>query len=553
MSSHKKLDSDLVEVQGLFNQAKFDVALNKVSKLIKNNKKNFLPYNYRGIIQLNLGNHSQALCDFKTAVELNPNFILGYNNIALCYRAIGNLEYAVNYLKKVMHLGPNILEARINLGSCLSDLGKYSESINEFNYALQLNPQHEYTHHLIAEVMIKIANFKSARKHHEAALAINPLNFMNFFLLASDDLWAGDKANAAKNFRKAIEMNPDFTQSFYGLSRAEKISLSDPVFLLAKKMNANAKLSYDDQVYLKFFLASIYESSKNQELFFKFLSEGSEIKKVVSNYSNKESAQLFNKIQNIYIEHMPELKEPIKEIEKSKKEIKPIFIVGMPRSGTSLLEQILSNHPLVFGAGEVNTLHSSFLNLFSPEIEGKSLFDKLQKIRILYLDHLSIMTEERMVTDKLPLNFMWIGFIAHMFPTAKIIHITRDPIATCFSIYKTLFSNGTLNFSYDENDIIEFYKLYEGIMQFWIKHIPDNLFTIRYEDLVDNPKTVIQKVFSYIDLSYDGNVLDIENNTRSVTTASDLQIRDKIYKNSSKSWMEYEKNLQKFTQAFPPL
>jgi hypothetical protein len=149
------------------------------------------------------------------------------------------------------------------------------------------------------------------------------------------------------------------------LHRAEKISLSDPVFLLARKMNANAKLSYDDQVYLKFFLASIYESSKNQELFFKFLSEGSEIKKVVSNYSNKESAELFNKIQSIYIKHMPELKEPIKEIEKTKKEIKPIFIVGMPRSGTSLLEQILSNHPLVFGAGEVNTLHSSFLNLFS--------------------------------------------------------------------------------------------------------------------------------------------------------------------------------------------
>jgi tetratricopeptide (TPR) repeat protein len=553
MSSHKKLDNDLDEVKSLFNQAKIDVALSKVSKLIKNNKENFLPYNYRGIIQLNLGNHSQALCDFKKAVELNPNFILGYNNIALCYRAIGNLEYAVNCLKKVIHLDPNILEARINLGSCLSDLGKYSESLNEFNYALQLNPQHEYTHHLIAEVMIKIVNFKSARKHHETALAINPLNFMNFFLLASDDLWAGDKVNAAKNFRKAIEMNPDFTQSFYGLSRAEKISLSDPVFLLAKKMNANAKISYDDQVYLKFFLASIYETSKNQDLFFKFLNEGSKIKKVVSNYSNKESAELFNKIQSIYIKHMSELKEPIKEIEKSKKEIKPIFIVGMPRSGTSLLEQILSNHPLVFGAGEVNTLHSSFLNLFSSEIEGKSLFDKLQKIRILYLDHLSIMTEKRIITDKLPLNFMWIGFIAYMFPTAKIIHITRDPIATCFSIYKTLFSNGSLNFSYDENDIIEFYKLYEDIMQFWIKHLPDNLLTIRYEDLADNPKTVIQKVFSYIDLSYDGNVLDIENNTRSVTTASDLQIRDKIYKNSSKSWMEYEKNLQKFTQAFSPL
>jgi tetratricopeptide (TPR) repeat protein len=396
-------------------------------------------------------------------------------------------------------------------------------------------------------------NFKSARKHHEQALAINPMNFMNFFLIASDDLWAGDKVNAAKNFRKAIEMNPGFTQSFYGLSRAEKISLSDPIFLLARKMNTDTKLSHDDQVYLKFFLASVYETNKNEELFFKYLNEGSEIKKIASNYSSKESAELFNKIQSIFIKHMPELKESIKEIEKSKKEIKPIFIVGMPRSGTSLLEQILSNHPLIFGAGEVNTLHSSLFNLFSSEIEGKSLFDKLQKIRVLYLDHLSIMTEKRIITDKLPLNFMWIGFIAYMFPTAKIIHIVRDPIATSFSIYKTLFANGSLNFSYGEEDIIEFYKLYEGIMQFWIKYLPDNLFTIRYEDLVNNPKSVMQSVFSYLDLPYDENVLNIENNTRSVTTASDLQIRDKIYKDSSKSWMKYEKNLQKFTQAFPPL
>ncbi len=550
MSSNKKLDKDLDEIQNLFNQAKFDLALSKVSKLIKNNKKNFLPYNYRGIIQLNLGHHSRALNDFKMAVELNPNFLLGYNNIALCYRAIDNLESAVNYLKKVISLDPNILESRINLGSCFSDLGKYAESLSEFNYALKLNPQHEYAHQLVADVMIKIVNFKDARKHHEEALAINPLNFMNYFLLASDDLWAGDRVNAAKNFRKAIEMNPIFTQSFYGLSRAEKISLSDPVFLLANKMNTNASLSFDDQAYLKFFLASVYEANKNQELFFKYLNEGSAIKKAVSKYSSIESAELFNKIQNIYIKVMPQIKLPINEIKKSAEEIKPIFIVGMPRSGTSLLEQILSNDPLIFGAGEVNTLHNSLLKLLSSEIKSEFLLDKFQKIRVHYLEHLSSMTEKRIVTDKLPLNFMWIGFITYMFPTAKIIHIIRDPIATSFSIYKTLFSNGSLNFSYNEEDIIKFYKLYESIMQFWIKYLPENLLTIRYEDLVDNPKIVTQKVFSYLDLPYDENVLSIQNNARSVTTASDLQIRDKIYKGSSKSWKEYEKNIQKFTEAF---
>jgi tetratricopeptide (TPR) repeat protein len=403
---------------------------------------------------------------------------------------------------------------------------------------------------LIADVLIKILHYEKAREHHLNALTINPLNFMNYFLLGSDDLWAGDNISAARNFRKAIELNPGFSESFYGLSRAEKISLSDPVFQLAEKMIAKPNLSDDDQVFLKFFLARVYETNKNEELFFKFLRESNAIRKTISKYSSAQPLLLFNKIKDIYLKHKDTLSEFNNEIVHSKNEINPIFILGMPRSGTSLVEQILSNHPLVFGAGEVPTLHESLLNLFSSGLENKSLEDELQRIRIDYLKHLSVMTEKKIVTDKLPLNFIWIGFILYMFPRAKILHLSREPIATCFSIYKTLFSTGSLDFSYDEEDIIKFYRLYEDIMQFWNISLPNRVFSIPYEDLVGHPQEMMQRVFSFIDLPYDENVLNIQNNKRSVTTASDLQIRDQIFKGSSKSWMLYEKNLQKFTQAF---
>jgi len=550
MTSHNKLDTELDEVQGLFNQSKFDLALSKVSKLIKNNKKHFLPYNYRGIIFLKKGQYSEALIDFKKATDLDPNFLLGYNNIALCYRAMGNIEYAVKNLVKVIQIDPNILETRINLGSCYSDLGKYAESLNQFHYALKLNEENEFTHHLIADVFIKVLKFKDAREHHQKALTINPGNFMNYFLIATDNLWAGDHINAAKNFRKAIELNPDFTESFYGLSRAEKISRADAVVQLAEKMISIPTLSDHDQVFLKFFLARVYETNKNEELFFKFLRESNATKKSISKYSHSQSLLLFNKIKNIYLKHIDTLSEPNHETLKSKNEINPIFIVGMPRSGTSLVEQILSNHSLVFGAGEVPSLHGSLFNLFSSSVESKSFKEELQKIKENYLNHLSVMTDKKIVTDKLPLNFQWIGFILYMFPNTKILHIIREPIATCFSIYKTLFSPGSLEFSYDEEDIIEFYRLYEDIMQFWNTYLPNQILNISYEELVDQPQEIMQRVFSFMDLPYDGHVLDIQNNKRSVTTASDLQIRDQIYKGSSKSWMVYEKNLQKFTQAF---
>ena len=369
MSSNKniKLDAQLIEFKILADQGNYDAAQNKISRIIKINKNSFSAYNYRGIFLLKIGKPLEALCDFKKVISLNPDFALAYNYVALCYISIGNFESAIFFLNKAIKLEPNLLETRINLGSCYRDLGKFREALSQFESALAFCQEKEIAHQLIADTLITLLKFDKAKQHHLKAIEINPSNFMNYFLLGSDYLWAGDKINASKNFRMTIELNPNYTQSYYGLSRTEIISVSDPLAINAKNLLKSEHLSKSEHIYLNFFMAKIYENISDSDLFFKYLSQGNLLKKSITNFNIEESRIIYEKSQGIYKNSIFNLSKSPDYISSSTGKKKLIFIVGMPRSGTSLLEQIISNHPLIFGAGEVNTLHKLFINLFSQK------------------------------------------------------------------------------------------------------------------------------------------------------------------------------------------
>jgi tetratricopeptide (TPR) repeat protein len=545
-----KLDAQLNEVQILVNQGKYDEAQITVSKIIKGNKYNYYVYNYRGIIFLSIGKTLDALSDFKRAISLNPNFALAYNHAALCYIAIRNFEHAISFLNKAIKIDPNLLEARINLGCCFRDLGKFKEALIQFDYALAVSHSKEILHQLIADILIKLLMFDEAKQHHFNAIEINPSNYMNYFLLGSDFLWAGDKLNASKNFRKAIELNKSYAQAYYGLSRAEKISDSDPLTINVLDFLKDENLSKSDRVYLNFFMAKVYENAQHSDLFFKYLHEGNFLKKQITGFCVKNFINTLKIAQQTYKSSILDIKTKSYNLSSSSCKLDLIFIVGMPRSGTSLLEQIISNDPLIFGAGEVGTLHKLFFDLFSQGLEKIDLFKKLDHIKNSYIAYILSITDKKVVSDKLPLNFLWLGYIKYIFPDAKFIHISRDPIATSFSIYKTLFSEGALEFSYDEDDIINFYHFYQDTMNFWNDFIKNDILNIKYEELVNNPRDQTQVIFNYLNLKFNDSVLEIQRNKRSVLTASDLQVRNPIYKGSSKSWIPYKKYIENFTNAF---
>jgi hypothetical protein len=190
---------------------------------------------------------------------------------------------------------------------------------------------------------------------------------------------------------------------------------------------------------------------------------------------------------------------------------------------------------------------SEAINIKASDKEYTSI---LENIAQDYYDRLSHITDKNYVIDKLPLNFYWVGYIMKMFPHAKIIHTSRNPIAICYSLYKTLFAEGILEFSYDQDDIIKYYQLYKDMMVYWEGLYKQEIFELDYESLINNPEQETKKIFNYLGLEFNKSYLEIGNNTRSVTTASDLQIRNKINSNGVNSWKNYSSINKKFTNEF---
>ena len=210
----------------------------------------------------------------------------------------------------------------------------------------------------------------------------------------------------------------------------------------------------------------------------------------------------------------------------------------MPRSGTTLVEQIVSSHSLVYGAGELALLDQGLelLNATSSELSNHNMRD----LHRTYCDGLRRFdTAELCVTDKMPLNFRWIGFILRAIPDAKIIHVRRDARATCWSVFKHYFSTTGNGYAHDLHDLGEYYKMYHDLMAFWHARHPGRVYDIKYEDLTVDQESETRKLILYLGLEWQDQCLEFYNNKRAVKTASNLQVREKLYTGSSEKWRNY--------------
>jgi len=215
----------------------------------------------------------------------------------------------------------------------------------------------------------------------------------------------------------------------------------------------------------------------------------------------------------------------------------------MPRSGTTLVEQIIASHNEVYGAGELKELTQIIKNNFSSDgkikfIENnEDIFDEMGTEYLNKLKRFNI--TEKFITDKTPLNFRWIGIIKLIFPCSKIIHCNRSPNDNCISLYKNIF-DGSLDWSYDIKEMSEYYKLYLDLMNFWNNKLPNDIYNLTYENLISDQKNEINKILKFCNLSLDENCFSFHKNKRQISTASVAQARNPIYKSSIQNWKKYE-------------
>ena len=546
MKKDQELHKELDEVQHLFQAESKDLALKKLEKIIKKNDKSYLPYNYRGIIYLYSKKFDLAIQDFKKAIALNPQFSEAYCNLGNTYLALNHYEKSTEAYKCAVKINPNNLEAQINFGILNFKMGEYKKAIAIYQSVLSKSIQNEYVHQLIADAYIQNSKFDKSIFHHQEAIKIHPQNGLNYFLLGRDYLWKSEKKLAIENIKKSLENNPGHCPSLFALSKLDSSELKPMITSMNLLVEKN--ISPLDKAFIFFSFSKVYEDQKDYDNSFNALVAGNKAMKEHNKFNFLDFDTKMRECINFFEKNFESL-EISDDNFKNKKS--PIFILGMPRSGSTLIEQVLSNHPSVFGAGELDTIHSSLYQLLQEKKVDKYLIkDFILRLKRKYYERLNDISEKSFIIDKLPLNFFWIGYIKKIFPNAKIIYSQRDPIAVSFSIFKTLFFDGSLEFSYSEEDIINFYKLHTIIMDYWINKFSKEILQVKHESFILNSEEEAKRIFDFIGLEFSPNYLNLNNNSRSVMTASDLQVRDKIKKESSNGWLLYESHLDKFKKAY---
>ena len=345
----------------------------------------------------------------------------------------------------------------------------------------------------------------------------------------------GRLSDAEASYNQAIALKPDYAEAYRLVTQVKKIGSQDERFFKMLELYRDGSMSDEQRYHINFGLAKVHEDLEDFERAFSHYAEGNELRKKFLAYDVGQDVELFRKIKVNY----PRLAQASFEPEKLSIEPTPIFIVGMPRSGTTLVEQIVSSHALVTGAGEL-----PYVNLFGSAMAtdcSDSNHEGLLNFRNSYLDKVEGHSEGSLwITDKMPHNFRYLGLLAKAFPEAKFIHVTRRPEAVCWGTFKTCFSDNGLGYAWAIDDIVAYYKLYQSLMEFWEDALHTRIYNLDYELLTNNQEYETRKLIDFIGLEWDENCLYPEHNTRSVLTASNLQVKKKVYTGSSNQWRKYE-------------
>jgi len=507
---------------------------------------------------INLGNALQefdqledAIKCYEKAVAIKPDYAEAHFNLGNSLRMLDQLEDAIKCYEKAVALKPDYAEAHNNLGATLNDLGQPDVAVKSFEKAIATKPDYAEAHYNLGNSLRILGQLQVAINCYKKAIAIK-----SGYSEANNNLGIalmefGQQDAAVKCYEKAVAIKPGYAEAHRNLSALKKYTKDDPQITQMQSLISTSDLSQLDRMNLCFALAKVYEDLGKQDELFKFLHEGNRLRKEDLSYSLDKDQKLFTSCRNLF-GSLPSAIENSLSYETSA--IQPIFIVGMPRSGTSLVEQIIASHHAVHGAGELSTLSElsyPIINDYSNYYDTNSLLKKaFFSIRQQYLDSLSSFNvSENIITDKMPLNFRYIGFILSAFPEAKIIHLKRDAMATCWSIYKHYFQSRGNGFSYNLEDLAGFYDMYIDLMAFWHQLYSDKIYDLCYEDLTTNQEEETRKLLAYCELDWDENCLNFHTTKRAVKTASALQVRQKMYQGSSKVWKQHEAYLEPLTKA----
>jgi len=491
--------------------------------------------NNLGITLQEMGKLDEAEKNLRQAIVLKPEFADAYYNLGITLKKSKRIDEAEVFYRQAIELNPGYIKAHINLGIALKEMGRPEEAEVTFRKAIALNPEYAEAFNNLGIALNEMGRPEEAEANFRKAIALNPEYAEAFNNLGIALKGLGRLEEAEANFRKAIALNPNCAKNHLNLTLMKNFKSKDEQFFNMHELYLNKNIPEEERCHINFGLAKAYEDLGDFRQAFKHFSEGNALRKKLLGYEINQDIELFEHIKSSY----EQIKKSSLENEKLEENLMPIFIVGMPRSGTTLVEQIISSHLKVTGAGEL-----SFISQFGQSIAtGSSQASKeaLLKLRQEYLSKLEkVSNGNNVVTDKLPQNFLYIGLIATAFPEAKIVHVKRDRAAVCWANYKQYFNSKGLGYSYGLDEVISYHQLYQDLMKFWMNSLSKRIHNLDYELLTVDQENVTRSLIDYLGLGWDEKCLTPQNNQRNIKTASDIQVRKKVYQGSSQQWKKYE-------------
>jgi tetratricopeptide (TPR) repeat protein len=537
-----------------------------------------------GAVYLEQGDQQKAIEQFSRVVTINPDDVEAHNELGNLMCANGQQNRAIKHYEHALWYRPGFADCRINLADTLLEIEEFDAAIDHYQRVLETQPHNAAVHNRLGQAFEKQGDLDKAMTCFEVALEQNPLILearlnMGKITLQTDPrqaenwfksvldidpqyvegyYWLGilfqtmGKFERATNYlQQAARLNPEFAFAWYRLSLDRNFHPSDEQLeMLEQQFTRRTKTGVlDDQlVSLDFTLGRFHEQRNDHVSALKYYQHGNNIK-AKHNRFDKDLHE--SQIDNVIETFNPEFFSHRRDWGNTSNV--PVFIIGMPRSGTTLIEQILSAHPLIHGAGELRLMLELASSLNSDQQSSPKSHTRRvaalnqQQVMDIALEQLeqmhSLAPEASHVVDKLPGNYFRLGLIRLLFPKAKIIHCQRDPMDTCWSCYQQNFEEG-LNFTNNLENLGHAYRGYRRLMAHWQRMFPNQILDIRYEDLVQDPETVSQELLQHCGEQWQPQVLDFQKHDRPVNTASLWQARQPIYQSSIGRWKSYRKFLK---------
>lgn len=528
------------------------------------------------------GNHEAAIECLRRVVAQAPDYAQAWYNLAMAFYGAQRFSEAVSALESAVSAAPDFAGAYCNLGRILMELGQLKKAEEAYRKAITVQPYLAEAHYGLGEVLgeqeradLACEALREAYRLDEhnpkiilrfaQALALTGRTGQAIELLQGvaerhpqvASLYttlggflhdAGRLKEAEAAFRHALVLKPDAVNAWYSLGHVRKFSDTDKsdiermeTLLRRKILEPSASMA------IEFALGKVYDDCRDYDRAFGHYASGNAIKHERVSYDRELHAQRVDALVDVFDKTFYEQHQGMGTDQEL-----PIFIVGMARSGTTLVEQIVASHPEVTAGGELMYFGSVLAQLsrmlqseleapwccrsITKEIGGEIICNYLRLLR-------RHSNTARFVTDKMPGNYLHLGLIRLLFPNAPIIHCRRHPLDVCLSIFFQWFTEGH-EYAYDLVDIGHRYAQYERLMEHWRSVLPGPMVEIQYEDLVADQEARSRELIAFCGLPWDDACLSFHKTERTVQTASNWQVRQPIYKTSRERWRNYERHLQ---------